>query len=78
MRYSFGVFYTPEKHLLAADVLCRAPHQQEASTFDFEADVELLVNQITEIVPIGPQKLSQSKLEQEKDSTCKMLTTCAL
>ena len=78
MRYSFDVFHTPGKDLLAADALSRTPQQEEEPNFDLEDEIELFVNQITDTVPIASQRLSQLKAEQDQDTTCIMLAKYAL
>lgn len=74
MRYSFTISHIPGKELVVADALSRAPCSSPTEEEDqFQQEVEAFVDLVIHTLPATEQRLTQIRLKQKEDVTCRKL-----
>ena len=74
MKYTYTIFNVPGKNLVMADVLSRAPAQQQTADDDeWNSEVDAYVRAIFNSLPATDKRIQQIQASQEKDPTCILL-----
>ena len=74
MKYTYTIFNVPGKNLVMADVLSRAPAQQQTADDDeWNSEVDAYVLAIFNSLPATDKRIQQIQASQEKDPTCILL-----
>ncbi|CAG7718948.1 unnamed protein product, partial [Allacma fusca] len=69
MRYTYEIFHTPGKELIAADTLSRNP-LPETGTGEFDVEVDAQVSLIVQNIPVSDFKLNEIFEAQMSDHIC--------
>ena len=76
MKYSFHIHHIPEKELVTADTLSRAPIRKSPTEIDkrLKEDLSLYVSNIFKNLPASERKLEEIRLHQQDDEICRKLS----